>query len=131
MPDFSISHRPEIVAVALHSNGRVGIDVETVAAAPSAELRADVLTPAERAHFPASNTADGFCVLWTAKEAILKAVGQGLGFGMAQVELAPDGDDLSVAKLRGSAALAQGWRVWTTPLELPSSSARLAVAWGG
>jgi len=49
---------------------------------------------------------------WTAKEALLKAIGQGFAFGLDQIELGPvEGSEIKLLRLCGSETLAQGWHL--------------------
>lgn len=95
----SITHSHDRVGVALTRSGYVGLDVEH--ADPAVDFRGllpQVLSPAERDYPPASEA--GFLRLWTRKEAVLKATGQGLRVPFAGVTLSP-GEDPEVVDYRG------------------------------
>jgi 4'-phosphopantetheinyl transferase len=74
-----------------------------------------MLLPAERAWaegLPEPARWRALLSLWTAKEAVLKALGQGFCFGLDQVELGPDRQGgIALQRLCGSEGLAQGWRI--------------------
>lgn len=80
----SLSHCEEVALVAV-ARSPVGVDVETLTVAGDEDLAdlADlVLHPSERAGFDGAGCATrprAFLRLWTRKEAVLKARGEGLG----------------------------------------------------
>lgn len=74
--EFSLSHCAGRVLCALSTAGPVGVDVEPIGELTAAEFR-NYLSDEERAW--AGEDPRRFCVLWTRKEAIVKAAGtQGL-----------------------------------------------------
>lgn len=77
-PEFSVSHAGNAAVCALDS-GPVGIDIEPVTDIPEGLL--DSLTPSERAYTLArgGQEAPRFFRLWTMKESVVKARGEGLG----------------------------------------------------
>lgn len=98
---FNLSHCAELALIAIGMDGPVGIDVE-----PSARAK-DLLGcedsfchPDEIAELPASENerATRLLELWTAKEALLKALGTGLAHPPESIRLHLDG-----AKIRVSA----------------------------
>jgi len=84
--DASWSHSGDILLIALGEGVDVGVDVEFVKPrARALELAARYFTPAETAWLatrPASTRDAAFTRLWCAKEAVLKAHGRGLAFGL-------------------------------------------------
>jgi len=82
----SVSHSGDVVAVALTSCGPVGVDVEAVRTIDFDAIAGSVCTPAERVQVRAE--AD-FFTIWTRKEAVLKATGEGLSRPMSDVHVAP------------------------------------------
>lgn len=84
--DASWSHSGDALLVALGDGVRVGADLELLRARPRAlELARRFFTPAEAATLTAlpSDARDAaFVRLWCAKEAVLKAHGRGLAFGL-------------------------------------------------
>jgi 4'-phosphopantetheinyl transferase len=115
-PGFSLTHAGGLVGVAVHA-GPVGLDVEEVRALTDLPaLAAHVCSPAETAADPAS-----FFVLWTRKEALLKATGAGLSSPMAAITLGPSG----VAEWTGDGAPAEP--VWLRDLD-PGPGYRAAIA---
>jgi 4'-phosphopantetheinyl transferase len=86
-PGFSLTHAGELVGVAVHPGGDVGLDVEQVRELSDLPgMAAHVCSPRESAA-----DADAFFTLWTRKEALLKAVGTGLATPMSAITLGPAG----------------------------------------
>jgi 4'-phosphopantetheinyl transferase len=78
---FNVSHSGEIVAIALAAN-EVGVDIEAKRRIPEIAAIAGRFfskDEAERVRAATDATAEFFRI-WTMKEAVVKAVGQGLGF---------------------------------------------------
>ncbi|MFF2773920.1 4'-phosphopantetheinyl transferase family protein [Streptomyces sp. NPDC058052] len=95
----------------------LGIDVEHLSALPSPALLRHALRPAERAALnarPAAGRCAAFLALWTAKEAVAKAVGWPLLRALVDVEIALDPHP-AVARLGGDRA-PRGWHL--VPLRL-------------
>ena len=96
----SISHSRELVAVAASQAGPVGVDVEDHAARDVTALARRWFDPGELAWMSAqADELTAFLQLWTAKEAVGKALGNGLRkaglrrrmpLGGGRVESAPD-----------------------------------------
>lgn len=109
----SISHCDDVVAVALTRSGRVGVDVELIRTLPALRLARRYLDrDGERwlAGRPAAGRTPDFLRLWTAKEALGKALGVGLrGGGLRRPvppELLADADVLSPLPDRPGLSLA-------------------------
>ena len=90
--DASWSHSGEQLLVALGTGVRVGADLELLRPRPRAlELAARFFAPAEGdalSALPAEMREEAFVRLWCAKEAVLKAHGRGLAFGLHRLEFA-------------------------------------------
>ncbi|MEV6532166.1 4'-phosphopantetheinyl transferase family protein [Streptomyces sp. NPDC048448] len=100
----SVSHSGTRVAVAVTRAGAVGIDVEEISTSVSpAELLPHVIGPAEP-RTPAHATASGFHRMWTRKEAVLKATGQGLRVPLSDVGVSAPEEAPRVLFLRGPSA---------------------------
>jgi 4'-phosphopantetheinyl transferase len=86
-PGFSLTHAGDLVGVAVHPGGSVGLDVEEIRELTDLAAMADhVCSPLETAP-----DAPAFFTLWTRKEALLKAVGTGLATPMSDITLGPSG----------------------------------------
>jgi 4'-phosphopantetheinyl transferase len=115
-PAFSLTHAADLVGVAVH-DGPVGLDVEQVRPMSDlAGMAAHVCSPAETVTDAAS-----FFTVWTRKEALLKATGDGLSSPMAAITLGPSG----VREWTGDGAPARP--VWLRDLH-PAPGYRAAVA---
>jgi 4'-phosphopantetheinyl transferase len=80
----SVSHVDGVVAVAACRAGPVGVDVERRRPVPAEALARRWFEPAAATWVrqrPAGRRAEGFLLLWTAKEAVGKALGLGLRAG--------------------------------------------------
>jgi 4'-phosphopantetheinyl transferase len=86
-PGFSLTHAGDLVGVAVHPGGDVGLDVE------QARELADLPAMADHVCSPRETAADAeaFFTLWTRKEALLKAVGTGLATPMSAITVGPAG----------------------------------------
>jgi 4'-phosphopantetheinyl transferase len=86
-PGFSLTHAGDLVGVAVHPDGAVGLDVEQVRELGDLSAMAGhVCSPQESAV-----DAAAFFALWTRKEALLKAVGTGLATPMSAITLGQAG----------------------------------------
>jgi 4'-phosphopantetheinyl transferase len=88
---LSLSHSHQGVLAAFSADGslRFGVDLERLETR-SAELRNDFFTPAEDAwvaRLPESDQALAANLVWSAKEAYLKAIGKGLQLDTRRVEI--------------------------------------------
>ena len=90
--DFNVSHAGDYVAVAA-GRCRVGIDLEKMREVPEMEAIMDrYFHPDEAAAWRALNEnlrADGFFVLWSAREAAMKCCGLGLAKGLSVTRIDP------------------------------------------
>lgn len=79
--DFSISHSGNVIWVALCRGIAVGIDVESKDAVIDPYGMAELFHQAERAalfELPAADAKSAFLRCWTRKEAVIKALGEGV-----------------------------------------------------
>ena len=90
--DFNWSHSGDRALIAIARGIAPGIDIERVRARPRALLVADrYFRSDEIAMLTALSEAQrslAFLQLWTAKEAVLKALGRGIAFGLDRLEIA-------------------------------------------
>lgn len=99
--DLNWSHSGGCALVAIGRGVAPGIDVERRRPRPRAlELAQRYFHPAETAWLaaqPIDRREEAFLALWTAKEAVLKALGRGLAFGLHRLEI---GLETAVPQLR-------------------------------
>jgi phosphopantetheinyl transferase len=75
---FSLSHCDDLALVALCADGAIGVDVEPAArAADLSGCEQSFCHPAEIAELPLELRCEHLMRIWTAKEALLKAMGTG------------------------------------------------------
>jgi 4'-phosphopantetheinyl transferase len=131
--DFNWSHSGDYALAALSRHGEVGIDIERL----GKNLRAleiaqrffdggeadalSALDPDTRDH--------AFIGLWCAKEAVLKAAGEGLSFGLARLAFAHvGGPDWELARTDPALGETQAWQVSGFD---PAPGYRGSLAWRG
>jgi 4'-phosphopantetheinyl transferase len=130
--EFNLSHSGGAGLVAVARDRPVGMDVEQVRDLPDALSIADThFSTAERQvlrSMPAVERRDAFFRCWTRKEAIVKAIGEGLGRALDSfdVDLAP-GSMSALTRLDSRSGNVSGWslRDLTAP---PGYAAAGAVA---
>jgi len=132
---FNWSHSGDVALLAVGrgpAGCEVGVDVETVRPRPRAvELARRFFAGTEAAELealPDSARLARFLTLWTAKEAVLKAHGGGLSYGLHRVSFSVEGSEVAPAAFDGDVAPASAWQV--QPLHLGDDLVS-AVAWRG
>ncbi|MCE7032189.1 4'-phosphopantetheinyl transferase superfamily protein [Lysobacter sp. GX 14042] len=128
--DCNWSHSGGLLAFALARGMRVGIDIECLRPRPKAlELARRHFTVAEAAWLAGrdgdARTRD-FVRLWCAKEAVLKAHGRGLAFGLARLAFGEDKGRLQLVECDPDLGAPDRWQL----LELQLSPGYLGMlAW--
>jgi 4'-phosphopantetheinyl transferase len=127
---FSLSHSESCCVMAVRSECPIGIDVERIRELPNAaeiaHRRFARTESAALARLAGALRRDAFFALWTAKEAIVKAMGQSLADNLDRIELDLDPvGDIRFVSLDGDSAIPRAWSV--TRLTGPAGFA-LAVA---
>jgi 4'-phosphopantetheinyl transferase len=110
---FNLSHSGGFCALATGRVASVGVDIEAIR--PSAADLADTLfTQREARHYAAIPPAEQLQALfraWVAKEAYLKATGEGLAGGLHSFELNPAiGPHIRAIAINGDAAALHQWQ---------------------
>ncbi|MEM5426619.1 MULTISPECIES: 4'-phosphopantetheinyl transferase family protein [Paraburkholderia] len=84
--DFNVSHSEQYALIAIGRRRRVGVDIEFARKDINwRKLASAVFAPRDEAQvtaLPMYRRTDAFYDVWTAKEAVLKALGVGIGGGM-------------------------------------------------
>ena len=123
--EFNLSHCGEYAAYAFSTSCPVGIDIETIRPAPEAmKIAREFFSTEEYTELAHAARDDAFLVLWTRKEACLKATGAGLGDALDMVRVSTD---LDAAITTAAAADGRRWTVHT----LRTADLVGAVAWEG
>lgn len=104
MPQLSVSHSGDRVAVAVMLDAPVGVDVERVDTSFDMEEMAEgVLAASERSRvmsLPSRERGEAFFTYWTRKEAVLKATGEGLSVPLPDVEVSGPGEEARLLSCR-------------------------------
>lgn len=93
---FNVAHSGSLALYAIRAAGEVGVDIEQIR--PLDDLRAIAASTFSRAEYfdlqslPQHQYQEAFFNCWTRKEAFIKAIGQGLSYGLQNfdVTLRPD-----------------------------------------
>lgn len=114
---FNLSHSGRVVVIATAGLEVLGVDVERLTLdRPHARLAARFFAEAEAAAVAAAPAGPRrrrlFCHLWTAKEAVLKALGTGLTVPLREVVVDPDPDrPPRLVATPAAVAAADRWRL--------------------
>jgi len=107
--EFNVSHTGRLALVAVARDLPVGVDVEAVdRPVDPLSLGPRVLTPAERAHMaemPPAEAARHFLRVWTAKEAVVKALGRGLSLPLTDFAVVEGPDEVIAIRCSVGCAL--------------------------
>jgi 4'-phosphopantetheinyl transferase len=133
-PSFNLSHCGDVVLLAIGRGIELGVDVEALRQRPRALQLAQRYFTADEAAALAALPEDGrlqaFYRLWTAKEAVLKALGRGLSFGLHRVgfRLEAGGAAVLPQDFAHTAAPASAWMLHALA---PAPGYLGALAWRG
>jgi 4'-phosphopantetheinyl transferase len=127
---FNWSHSGDHALIAVGRRVAPGIDLECVRARPRAmDIARRYFSTAEAealAALPATARDAAFLEMWTAKEAVLKALGRGLAFGLDRLSIASSAGQLMLQRLEGDDV--DAWQLQRLAVD-PTLVA--ALAWRG
>lgn len=131
-PAFNLSHSGDAALVALAAQVELGVDLERRGRRRNHLALAERYFCAAEAQALARCEGDArealFLALWTAKEAVLKALGRGLAFGLNRLEFALEPLPPRLQRIDPSAGPLEQWQVHA----LDMAEGRVGhVAWRG
>lgn len=128
--DVSWSHSGEHLLLAMGKGVAIGADLERLRPRPRAlELAARFFAPAESQWLQAQTTAArdlAFVRLWCAKEAVLKAHGRGIAFGLHRFRVGEDSGAMRLLEADPALGAVADWSLYEFE---PSAGYRAALAW--
>jgi 4'-phosphopantetheinyl transferase len=126
---FSLSHSKDLVVYSVTTSCRIGVDIEYMNTLSDYDLLIEQhFSAQEKAaiqRLPEEQQRQAFYSLWTAKEAYLKATGQGLTASLAQIEVGLESDEPSSLRFINQQEFAQ-WNLTRLNLE-PGYAGALVV----
>jgi len=129
-PDFNVSHTRDAALIAISGSMRIGVDVERRDRSVDAtRLARKFLTPREQAAMARCEgdaAREYFLRLWTCKESMSKATGDGLAAPMSRLSVDVSGEHLHLHD--GPAPYAPGdWTLVT--IDVPATHVATAALW--
>ena len=128
--DANWSHSGDLLLVALAHGARIGADIEFLRPRPSAmTLARRFFTPFEAeqlAALPHDDAETRFVRLWCAKEAVLKAHGRGIVFGLERLEFTARGEDWTLTACDPALGAPADW---TLHVFAPAPGYLATLAW--
>ena len=109
---LSASHADGVALCAFARSGRVGVDVERMRATDDLPaLARRFFTESENRSLAAApdGLVAGFYSCWTRKEAFVKAVGEGVRFGLGRAEVSVHPEPARLLSIDGDAGAAADW----------------------
>jgi 4'-phosphopantetheinyl transferase len=131
---FNLSHSGKALVVAIARGQPVGVDIESGARPrPWLALAERYFTPAEHAALaalPGPRLAPAFLELWSCKEAVVKALGRGIAFGLHRLGFGwtPDGTLAGLREIASDGGTVDEWQVVRLA---PAPGFVGALAWRG
>ena len=112
--EFNVSHSEEIALYGITRASKIGVDIEKIRSLDDAEKIAQrFFLPQEFLWLSKLSPAEkkaAFFSLWTCKEAYLKAIGEGLAFGLDQFEIGFSTDGLpKIISIQGNKEAGKYW----------------------
>jgi len=109
---FNLTHSGNLALLAVCADMEVGVDVERIRPVPDAlRLATRFFTPTEAAALDKTPEPDrhlAFFRLWTRKEALVKATGEGIAHGLARFDVSVEAD-AGLKAIDGDATQAAQW----------------------
>jgi 4'-phosphopantetheinyl transferase len=126
---FNLSHSGGWALIGVSRDGPLGVDVEVHSVAPPLEIAPMVFSAAEQALIKSASSADRvalFYDLWVRKEALVKAIGQGLSLPFSEITVSDCiNAEISRPSLPPAVAGEVPWHLFSLP-PLPGAAAALA-----
>ena len=115
---FNVSHSQDLALYGVAQSQKIGVDLEYVRTVKDLEHIAErFFCPSEAAILKALSTKEkekAFFEIWTAKEAYLKATGEGIAGGLDQVEVSiSSGRVQGLKSIAGDEQVVNQWRLWS------------------
>lgn len=88
---FNVSHSDDVAVYALSQNAEIGVDIQKIEAGHHESVAKRFFSAEENKQLqqlPEEERAEGFCQLWACKEALIKAVGEGLYVSLGDFSVA-------------------------------------------
>lgn len=132
--EFNLSHCGRSALIAFARGQSLGVDLECLDRRQRFEDIADRYFTQEEArglrNLPEERHVDAFLRLWTCKEAVLKALGVGLSFGLDRLSFKPDeeGKPDMLASIAPEGGVAADWQIVALT---PAEGLVGAIAWQG
>ena len=132
--DFNVSHSGGALLVGVAREQELGVDIETQRRRrPVLDLARRFFAAEEASALagidePLRQTA--FLRVWSCKEAVVKALGSGIGFGLERLQfrIDPAGEPVELSVIHASAGTAEDWHIVRLA---PTSDHVGALAWRG
>ena len=132
--EFNLSHSGRHALIAIARDQAIGIDIEAQGRRRSInDIAERFFAPAESRALralPEESRDAAFLRLWTGKEAVLKALGEGLSFGLDRVEFELDAHG-QLGALRHVASSTSSTAGWNWQALQPLADYHAAIAWHG
>jgi len=132
--DFNVSHCRGALLVGIARGQELGVDIESQhRKRPVLDLARRFFAAAEASALAGLDEPQrqiAFLRLWSCKEAVVKAIGIGIGFGLARMQFGidPAGEPVELSVIHASAGAIEDWHV----VRLAPTSAHVgALAWRG
>lgn len=132
--EFNLSHSGGALLVGIAEAQALGVDIETPRRTrPVLDLARRFFAADEvkaLARLDASQQQIAFLRLWSCKEAVVKALGSGIGFGLARLQFGidPSGEPRGLSVIHASAGAPDDWHIAQIRL---STTQVGALAWRG
>lgn len=132
--EFNVSHSGGALLVGISRTQALGVDIETVGRRrPALDLAQRFFAAEESAalrELAPERQQPAFLELWSCKEAVVKALGRGIGFGLSRLSFGLDehGTPIRLNVIDASAGDAAEWHI---VLLRPTGGHTGAVAWRG
>jgi len=132
--DFNVSHSGAALLVGIAREQELGVDIETQRRRrPVLDLARRFFAAEEASALagidePLRQTA--FLRVWSCKEAVVKALGNGIGFGLERLQfrIDPAGEPVELSVIHASAGTAEDWHIVRLA---PTGDHVGALAWRG
>jgi 4'-phosphopantetheinyl transferase len=118
--EFNFSDSGDLALVAVSRCGPIGVDVERCRPERDLMTLAESFFAAEEraslAELPASQQAAAFYRIWSRKEAFIKAIGQGLRFGLERFAVSVEAESPRLLRVDGDPRAEGSWQLQDVPV---------------